>query len=169
MNLDIHSAIVTAVILTILGSIFCLWSGFKAILKGRKVAYFRLSRQQVASGWWTVSFSLVLMASAFLLNRFGEPVSYRFFPPSPTSSLTPTISLTSTISQTPTISLTPTITPTLAISYTPTNTGTPFLPMAIEAQFLSLVTPNPAAIFSPLVFSLNVNNFIATDPQTVFL
>ncbi len=38
----------------------------------------------------------------------------------------------------------------------------------METQFTSLVTPNPAAIFSPLVFSLVVNNHLAVKPQTVF-
>ncbi len=31
------------------------------------------------------------------------------------------------------------------------------------------MTPNPAAIFSPLVFSLNVKNYKAINPQIVFL
>jgi type VI secretion system secreted protein VgrG len=35
-------------------------------------------------------------------------------------------------------------------------------------QFKSIVTPNPSAVFSPLVFSMIVNNFLAIDPQTVF-
>jgi hypothetical protein len=47
-------------------------------------------------------------------------------------------------------------------------TGTPFLPIAIETQFKSIVTPNPEAIFSLLVFSLKEKNYIAIDPQTVF-
>jgi len=157
-----------AVILTILGALLSVWSGFRAIRKGQKVAYFRLSRRQVAAGWRTIIFAVVLVGFAFLLGRFGEPVSYRYFPPSPSPSPTPTISLTPTISMTPTISLTPTITLTPEISYTPTATGTPFLPIVIEAQFESTVTPNPAAIFSPLVFSLDVNNYTAINPQTVF-
>jgi hypothetical protein len=127
-----------------------------------------LSRRQVTVGWWTIVFALGLVGIAFLLGRFGEPVSFRYFQPSPSSSLTSTISLTPTISQTPTISLTPSISPTPEFSYTPTVTTTPFLPMAIEAQFESIITPDPAAIFSPLLFSLNVINFRAISPLTVF-
>lgn len=168
MSLDIHAAVIMVVILTILGALFSVWSGFRTIRKGRKVAYFRLSRRQVTLGWWTVIFAVFLVGLAFLLGRYGEPISYHFFPPSPSPSPTPTVSLTPTITFTPTISMTPTITPSPEISYTPTITGTPFLPIAIEAQFNSLVTPNPAAIFSPLVFSLNVINFKAINPQTVF-
>ena len=105
---------------------------------------------------------------AFLIGRFGEPISYNFFKPSPSPSPTMTISLTPSITLTPTISLTPTVTPTLVVSYTPTTTGTPFLPMDVQAKFKSIVTPNPSAIFSPLVFSLSVTNYQAVTPQTVF-
>ncbi|MCX6033471.1 MAG: hypothetical protein NTV38_00615, partial [Chloroflexi bacterium] len=136
--------------------------------KGRKVAYYRLSRMQVATGWRTIIFAVVLVVFALLLDRFGEPASYHFFPPSPSLSQTPTISLTLTISLSPTISLTPTITLTPEVSYTPTATGTPFLPIAIATQFKSIVTPNPGAVFSPLIFSLAVNNFQAINPETVF-
>jgi hypothetical protein len=38
----------------------------------------------------------------------------------------------------------------------------------LEAQFKSVVTPNPDAVFSPLKFSLVVNNFQPVNPQTVF-
>jgi hypothetical protein len=168
MKLDIHSAVVMAVILTLLGALLSAWSGIRAIQKGRKVTYYRLSRRQVTVGWWTIVFALGLVGIAFLLGRFGEPVSFRYFQPSPSSSPTSTISLTPTISQTPTISLTPSISPTPEFSYTPTVTTTPFLPMAIEAQFESIITPDPAAIFSPLLFSLNVINFRAISPLTVF-
>lgn len=168
MKLDIHSAVVMAVILTLLGALLSAWSGFRAIRKGRKITYYRLSRRQVAVGWWTIVLALGLASFAFLLGRFGEPVSFRFFQPSPSLSPTSTISLTPTISHTPTISITPSISPTPEYSYTPTTTTTPFLPMAIEAQFESIITPDPAAIFSPLLFSSNVINFRAINPQTVF-
>ena len=42
------------------------------------------------------------------------------------------------------------------------------MPIAIETQFKSSVTPNPAAVFSPLKFSLTVANYQAVNPQTVF-
>jgi hypothetical protein len=168
MNLDIHSAIVTIIVITILGAIFSIWRGAIAFRKGNKVSYFRLKRIQMAAGWRAFIFGVVLVGFALLMGRFGEPVSYNFFPPSPTRTRTPTITTTPTITFTPTISQTFTITPTLAVSYTPTPTGTPFLPIAIESQFNSIVTPNSAAKFSPLVFSLKVNNYIAVEPQTVF-
>jgi hypothetical protein len=169
MNLDIHDAVVMAVILTVLGAIMSIWSGVRAIRTSRQVPYYRLARRQVAGGWWTILFAIVLAGLAFLLSRFAEPVAYTYFPPSPTFSPTPTITLTPTISLTPTITDTPTITLTPAESYTPTNTTTPFVPMAIEVQFASTVTPAPEAVFSPLKFSLAVANRLPVNPQTVFV
>jgi type VI secretion system secreted protein VgrG len=64
--------------------------------------------------------------------------------------------------------LTPTITLTPELSYTPTVTSTPFLPIAIEAQFDSKITPDPAAKFSPLIFSLSVKDYQPVSPQAVF-
>jgi hypothetical protein len=168
MNLDIHAAILMVIILTNLGAILCAWNGIRTIHKARKIAYYRLQRRQVASGWWTIFFALVLVGFSIILGRFGEPITYRYFPPSPTPSLTATTSLTPTTSLSPTITLTPTITPTPQFSYTPTATGTVFLPDSIETQFSSIVTPNPDAVFSPLTFSLRISGFLAVNPETVF-
>ena len=168
MNLDIHDGLVMLVVLTALGAVAGVWGGIRAIRQGQKIAYYRLRQKQVAAGWWTILFGLCLVGVAFVVGRFGEPVAYRYFPPSPSPSLTPSISLTPTISQTPTISETPTITLTPAESYTPTVTVTPFMPMAVEAQFESVVTPNPAAIFSPLTFSQSIANYQAVNPATSF-
>ncbi len=168
MKVDIHSAVVMVIIVAVMGAILSIWTGINAFRKGYKVSYYRLKRIQTSTGWRAFAFAVMLVAFAFIIGRFGEPVSYNFFPPSPTRTPTPTITMTSTISLTPTISLPPTFTPTPAVSYTPTTTGTPFLPIAIETQFKSIVTPGSAAIFSPLVFSLKVNDFQAVEPQTVF-
>jgi hypothetical protein len=168
MNVDIHSAVVTVIVVAVLGAFLSIWSGISAFQKGNKVSYYRLKRIQISTGWRAFAVAVLLIAFAFMVGRFGEPISYKFFPPSPTRSPTTTVSMTFTISLTPTISLPPTITPTPAISYSPTTTGTPFLPITIETQFKSIVTPSSAAIFSQLVFSLKVNNFQAVEPQTIF-
>ena len=168
MNLDIHDAVVMAVIVSVLGAVLSVWTGVRAIRTSRKVAYYRLRRRQVAGGWRTILFAAMLVGIALIMRFFAEPVAYRYFPPSPTLSLTPTVSLTPTISLIPTITETPTITLTPAESYTPTITVTPFMPIAIEAQFVSTVTPNPAAVFSPLTFSRTVTNYQAVNPQMVF-
>jgi hypothetical protein len=168
MKLDIHSAIVTVIIISIIGAAISVWNGVRAMRKRDKVSYYRLRRRLITTGLRAFVFAVGLGIFAFLMGRFGETISYNFFKPSASPSPTLTISLTPSITLTPTISLTPTITPTQAISFTPTTTGTPFLPPKIQTQFKSIVTPNPAAIFSPLVFSLSVNNYKAITPQTVF-
>jgi hypothetical protein len=55
------------------------------------------------------------------------------------------------------------------VSNTPTITPTPRVPLAIENEFTSQVTPNPAAIFSPLVFTQEIDeNFMPVNPGEVF-
>jgi hypothetical protein len=168
MNLDIHSAVVTAVILISFGAVLSVWSALRSIRKGRNVVYFRIRRKLVSQGWRKILLAAILILTAVLVGKLAEPAAYNFFPPTPTVTLTPSITLTPTISLTPTVTLTPTITLTPAISNTPTATGTPFLPAAIEVQFSGTVTPNPAAAFSPLQFSREVLNYKAVNPETVF-
>jgi type VI secretion system secreted protein VgrG len=60
------------------------------------------------------------------------------------------------------------MTDTPSVTDTPTPTTTPFLPPAIEALFSSEVTPNPAAIFSPLEFTQNCFDLGNYESQTVF-
>jgi len=54
------------------------------------------------------------------------------------------------------------------VSDTPTLTPTPYIPIAVEAQFTSVVTPNPEAIFSPIQFSQRYVNFEVVNPATEF-
>jgi len=168
MKLDIHDAVVMAIILTILGALISVWRAVRSIRKSRNVTYYRIRSSLVSNGWWTMVFAAGLVLFAILIGIIAEPIAYIYFPPSPTITHTPTISITPTISLTPTITETPTITLTPAESYTPTITSTPFLPDAIEVQFSGTVTPNPTMVFSPLKFSRSVANFIAVDQQTVF-
>jgi hypothetical protein len=168
MNLDIHSAVVMAVIIISLGAVLSAWRAVRSIRKGRDVIYYRIRHSLVSKGWRTIVFAAGLVLAAILVGTVAEPVVYIYFPPSPTISLTPTITFTPTISLTPTITMTPTITLTPAISDTPTVTGTPFMPPSIQAQFTSSVTPNPAAVFSPLQFARSVLKFKPVNPQTIF-
>ena len=168
MNLDIHSAVVMTVIIISLGAVFSVWRAVRSIRMGRDVVFFRIRRKLISGGWFKIVLAAALALAAILVGTLAEPLAYVYFPPSPTVTITPTITLTPTISLTPTITQTPTITLTPAISDTPTLTGTPFMPAAIEAQFSSKVTPNPAAAFSPLLFSRSVEKYTAVDPQTSF-
>lgn len=168
MNLDIHAAVIMTVLVTIMGALISVWRAVRSIRKGRNVVYYRIRRRLISSGWRMLVFAAALFLMAILIGSLAEPVAYIYFPPSPTVSPTPTITLTPTISLTPTITKTPTITLTPAVSNTPTMTGTPFLPDVIELQFTGKVTPNPAAVFSPLQFSSSVEHYKAVNPQAVF-
>jgi hypothetical protein len=47
-----------------------------------------------------IFFAVFLGIFALVIKAVGEPVAYRYFPPSPTASSTPTITLTPTITPT---------------------------------------------------------------------
>jgi len=104
-------------------------------------------------GWRYIFIAFFLGALAFGLKSYAEPVAYRYFPPSPTPTLSPTASPSPTISLTPSVTLSPTITKTPSQTDTPTITPTPHIPLAIEAYFEGTLTPPGKAAFSDLVFT----------------
>lgn len=163
MNLDIQTGVLTATILAALGVVLALIAGLNSIRSGNRLLYFRKRRDRVMRGWRLIFLAVLLAGLAVAFNRFAEPVAYRFFPPSPTATLTPTITETPTITLTPTISLTPTIT------NTPSVTDTPSMPIALETQFESTITPNPDVIFSALVFARDLDkDFQPVEPGIEF-
>lgn len=171
MPLDIHTAVQTALILAVVAVVFSLWGGVRQIRSARNLKFFRMRRDRIVRGWRMVFFSFAMVVVAILLRSYAEPVIYRFHPPTATVTLTPTVTTTPTVSQTPTITLTPSITPTPAISDTPTPTATPHIPLAVEVQFTSQVTPNTtqAALFSPLKFAQKLDkDFQPVNPATTF-
>lgn len=153
INLDVHTGVVTAMVLAALFGVISLINGIKAIRKGRKSPYFRIRRDQMVQGWKLLFLFVSLGVLTYVLNSYAEPAIYGFFPPSITPTLSPTISPTATISLTPSITSTPTITDTPAITNTPTITSTPHVPMAIEAQFEGNLTPPADAVISKLQFT----------------
>jgi hypothetical protein len=168
--MDIKAGINTAILLAIIGLIISIWTGVRSIQSGRKLLYFRLRQQRISFGWRMIGFGVGLAGLIFFLGRFGEPMIYSIYEPSPTPSLTVTITLSPTITMTPTITLTPTITDTPSVSDTPTVTSTPFVPQAIATTFNSLVTPNPATVFSSLTFGreIDLKTYTLLDEGTVF-
>jgi hypothetical protein len=167
--MDIRAGVITAAILSVLGALWLFRSGIRNLQSARRLTFFRLRQQRVAVGWQLLGGGLLLVVFAFLLVRFGEPVAYRYFPPSPTPTLTPSLTPIPTITMTPTITLSPTITDTPSTTDTPTITPTPYIPPAIEALFESVVTPNGDAAFSPLQFSTTRANFQCVAPSTIFV
>ena len=101
MKLDIHGAVVMAVIIASLGAVFSVWRAVRGLRKSRNVGYYRIRTRLVSNGWWTIVFAAGLILLAVLIGIFAEPAAYRYFPPSPTITSTPTISLTPTITLTP--------------------------------------------------------------------
>lgn len=163
MNLDIKTGIVTAIIIIGVAALLTVWAGIGSIRSGSRLMYFRKRRDMVVRGWRLILFGLFLGVFALAARQFAEPVAYRFFPPSPTPTLTATVTLTPTITETPTITLTPTIT------NTPSITDTPSMPIALETQFESTITPNPTVIFSPLTFGTRLDkNFQPEDAAEEF-
>ncbi|MBT3240351.1 MAG: hypothetical protein HON98_10180 [Chloroflexi bacterium] len=150
--LDIISFIKTIVVLLAIAVLALFWAGVKMIQKSREVGYYRLRKGQLIGGWRLIFFGFILVFLTFALNRYGPPTATNLFELTVTPTLTLAPSLTPTETIQPTITNTPTITPTLDKTYTPTVTPTPFVPIAIEAQFEGFVTPPASVVFSPLVF-----------------
>jgi hypothetical protein len=169
MSLDIHTAVQTALALSFIAIIISLVVGVRSIATGRKLKFFRMRRERMVRGWRLLFFAAGLIFVSMFLNSYAEPVIYRIYPPTATLTYTPTASLTPTITETPTITLTPTITPTPSETDTPTPSPTPRVPLAVELEFTSQITPNPDAIFSPLVFTRELDSdYQPVEPATVF-
>lgn len=168
--MNIQAGIFTAILLIVIFVIGVAWNGIQTIGSVKKIPYYRMRHDRLMHGWRMIFVAIFLVLVAFWLGKYGEPVVYMFYAPSKTPSLTPTITLTPTISMTPTITSTPSITPTPAISNTPSPTSTPFVPEELKAVFTSVVTPNPASLFSPLIFARGVDltNYQPVEPGTVF-
>ena len=168
--IDIKAGILAAILLAVVGAIVAILRGVQTVRSSWKIPYFRLKQERMVRGWRTFFLGIFLIIGAWWLASYGEPVAYMFYEPSVTPSLTPTITLSPTITLTPTITLSPTITWTPAVSNTPTASLTPFVPPVVADLYTSKTTPNPAAIFSPLVFArgIDLNSYEPVEPGTVF-
>ena len=166
-RMDINSGFIAIAVILVAIALVSLWSGIRDIQSARKMTFFRLRHQRIASGWRLFGLALVLGILAIALPVFGEPVAYQYFPPSPTITLTPSLTPIPTITLTPSITVTPSITTTPAQTATFTPTSTPFLPLPIVASFNSSVTPNPQAVLSSLAFSTTLK-YPPTNTQTLF-
>lgn len=160
--MEIKPTIQAAIIMAGIGLLLLVVTGIRTIRAGQKLPFFQKRRMRVVEGWRLILFGFLLGILALLLNRYGEPVAYRYFPPSPTVTNTPTITLTPTITNTLENTLTSTITPTLDKTYTP------MIPTVILTQFASSPIPNENAVFSSLQFCTKLNNGLPVNPTTLF-
>ncbi len=84
MNLDIHTAIQTALVIAVVASILSVWYGIRSIRKARKLPFFRMRRVMMTRGWRLLVWGIFLAVFALLLNSRIEPIIYRFYPPTAT-------------------------------------------------------------------------------------
>ena len=147
MNLDIDTTFKVVLVLLGIGVIASLIMAFKSLNTARNLKFYRKRQDMIEYGWRLIFFSLMMVGIGFVFYRFGEPVAYHYFPPSPTITRTPTITTTPTVTLTLQNSLTPTITPTLAQTYTP------MLPSQVMATVLTPVPVDNSAKFSPIQFA----------------
>jgi hypothetical protein len=166
--MDIRAGIVTIAIILGLSALLVARNGMLTLQSARKLTFYRLRQSRINSAWLMFGGALVLIVVSILVPVVGTPIAFHYFPPSPTIAPTLTPSIVPTITLSPTITLTPTITDTPLVSVTPTGTATPFLPLVVEAQFVSVTTPNPDAVISPLVFSDSVKQGLPESPSTLF-
>ncbi len=168
-RMDIRSGVIALVIIAVLFALLTARSALSTLQSARKMTFSRLRRQREAGAWRLLGLAALLILIAVVLPLYGLPFAYQYFPPSPTVTLTPSITPYRTVTLTPTITQTPTVTDTALVSATPTITTTPSLPLAVIALFQSSITPNPATVLSPLNFSTKIDTDLqAIDPQTVF-
>jgi membrane protease YdiL (CAAX protease family) len=93
MSLDIHTAVQTGIVISLLAVIFSLWIGYRSIRKAQTLKFFRMRRDRMVRGWRLVFFGFAMGFLAIFMNFFAEPLAYRVFPPTPTLTNTPTARL----------------------------------------------------------------------------
>ena len=162
MNIDIAATVKVIIIFLGLGLLVSILFGYRSIRAGLHLQFFRKRRDLIAHGWKLVFLAVILGLFALIVSRFGEPVAYRYFPPSPTITSTATITPTPTITQTPKDTFTPTITETLQYTYTPS------FPDEAQQTVQPPIGPDTNASFSSVKFSdkLSKDGIVADDLKT---
>lgn len=162
MNIDIATTV--KVILLILGiaAVISLTMAFRMIKAGHKLQFYRKRQDLVYHGWRLILLAFGIALSGFLLVKVGEPTIYKYFPPSPTITQTPTITMTPTVTLTPSQTFTPTITMTLAQTYTPS------LPEMVQATIQTPVGVDNAAVFSVITFSKQTKDGVVINVESNF-
>jgi type VI secretion system secreted protein VgrG len=162
-NLDFKTAIYTMVAILVIFLIISIVTLIRTWKSAKKIPFYKKRRKLQVRAFRILLMIIFLIVFTVVVARFGEPVAYVFYEPSPTITNTPTITMTLTITMTPTITLTPTIT------NTPSITPIPVIPPAIEEQFEATVLPNEEVIFSPLIFAKEIDEGLQpVDPNELF-
>ena len=144
--------------------------GLRRLREARKLPYFMLRRSKMVQGWRIIILGFMLGVASLLAFVIGPDAVYVVYPPTP--SRTPTQAPTSTATITPIPSITPTasITPIPSETATATITPTPRLPEEIQILLRESITPNPEALFSPILVAARIDYFNqAINPQDDFV
>ncbi len=162
-QIDVHSTVIMAAILTGIAAVITIFFGIQQLLRSRNIPFFRKRHDRMMRGWRLILVAIVLIPLTWLILNFSEPIVYLYFSPSPTITMTPLFTAT------PSLTSTPDVTDTPAITNTPLITSTPSMPLEIEAEFEAEVPPNLDTAFSPVVFSRRIdNNWQPVDPAIEF-
>jgi hypothetical protein len=162
MNIDIAMTVKVVLFFLAITVVVSMVMAFRSINAGRTLQFYQKRQVLIYHGWRLFILALGLGLFGFLIFRFGEPVAYRYFPPSPTITVTPTVTQTPTITNTPSMTFTPTITMTLSQTYTPA------LPEQVQATIQTPVGVDTSAIFSPITFSDQIKDGVVIEEKTNF-
>jgi len=162
VNIDIDTTFKLLLVLISAGIIAALAAAFRSIKAARALQFYKKRHDLISRGWRMVGLTLLLGAIAMLMVKFGEPVAYRYFPPSPTITRTPTITTTPTITLTPSETFTPTITLTLQYTYTPA------IPGIVQTAIKTPVGIDAKAVFSPIEFSTQTKDGVVINTTDIF-
>src|SRR3990172_10361366 len=93
-TMDIHGGIIAVSILIIVAAVFMVRAAIRVMQSARKLSFYSLRRRHNANAWKLFFFAIFLFGFSFWLPFYGEPMVYVYFPPSPTPTITPTITST---------------------------------------------------------------------------
>ncbi|MCX6053941.1 MAG: hypothetical protein NTZ74_03320 [Chloroflexi bacterium] len=162
MNIDVDTTFKVFLLMVAIGFITSIYSALKSIKIGKNLEFYRKRQDLVEHGWRLILLGIIFAAGGYLIFRFGEPVVYRYFPPSPTITRTPTITITPTITKTPSQTYTPTITLTLAQTYTPA------IPDVVQTAIKTPVGVDTKAVFSVIQFSTQTKDGVVINTSETF-
>jgi len=162
MSIDVATTVKVIMFFMIIAAFISLLMAIRSIKAGRKLLFYQKRQKLVYRGWRLVLFAILMVLGGLAITRFGEPVVYRYFPPSPTITLTPTVTATPTITLTPSMTFTPTITLTLSQTYTPS------LPGFVQETVQTPIGPEVSSIYSPLSFADKTEDGVVTENITEF-
>jgi len=167
--MTINQSVYLAASLMLFGMLFFLILAVRAMGDARSLPYFMLRRSRVVQGWRILILAISLGLASLLTFTIGPRAVYVVYPPTPSRTPKSTQTPTATRTPIPSITLTASVTPIPSETATATITPTPGLPDEILILLRETITPNPEAVFSPVLVSPRIDSFNqAINPQDDF-